>query len=122
MAYTLLRGEVRGGEKLGFSKVRGRNFHSWRWSDLWNSTISNMFVVTVISVNMSNSPKTFSEQLQDLLNNTGTSVNEAINYGVTLDPTPVPQPNIFKLLMPDNEELVGTLYVCYSIGMVCSLF
>ncbi len=43
-------------------------------------------------------------------------------YGVTLDPTPVPQPNIFKLLMPDNEELVGTLYVCYSIGMVCSLF
>ena len=44
------------------------------------------------------------------------------NYGVTLDPTPVPQPNIFKLLMPDNEELVGTLYVCYSIGMVCSLF
>ena len=78
MAYTLLRGEVRGGEKLGFSKVRGRNFHSWRWSDLWNSTISNMFVVTVISVNMSNSPKTFSEQLQDLLNNTGTSVDEAI--------------------------------------------
>ena len=44
------------------------------------------------------------------------------NCGVTLDPTPVPQPNIFKLLMPDNEELVGTLYVCYSIGMVCSLF
>ena len=43
-------------------------------------------------------------------------------HGVTLDPTPVPQPNIFKLLMPDNEELVGTLYVCYSIGMVCSLF
>ena len=40
---------------------------------------------------------------------------------VTLDPTPVPQPNIFKLLMPDNKELVGTLYVCYSIGMVCSL-
>ena len=45
-----------------------------------------------------------------------------IAYGVLLDPTPVPQPNIFKLLMPDNEELVGTLYVCYSIGMVCSLF
>ena len=43
-------------------------------------------------------------------------------YGVTLDPTPVPQPNIFMLLMPDNEELVGTLYVCYSIGMVYSLF
>ena len=37
-----------------------------------------MFVVTVISVNMSNSPKTFSEQLQELLSNTGTSVVEAI--------------------------------------------
>ena len=37
-----------------------------------------MFVVTVISVNMSKSPKIFSEQLQDLLNNTGTSVDEAI--------------------------------------------
>ena len=32
----------------------------------------------LISVNMSYSTKTFGEQLQDLLNNTGTSVDEAI--------------------------------------------
>ena len=31
--------------KIGFSKVRRRKNHSWRWSDLWNSTFSYLFVV-----------------------------------------------------------------------------
>lgn len=47
--------------------------------------MSTVFVPAVISINMPTLNKTFSEELQDLLSRTGTSVDEAVDALLDLE-------------------------------------